>query len=321
MYVVDQNESFAKEGIFEWGKITNFVVGMAINTENNNVGSDDSLEVKGATYKDELSASYNLVVQVRSMSIGYAVLDPILNTYVAYGFMPLKGEDVHYARQEEYILKKEVFSREYRKVIVVVDSPKRTLVPKSYFDSQKMMDVLKFVGFGITTDEIVLSDEIELASAVVVYSLPKFLYFFLKSQFRQLEVRHALTTEVGAMLLKHTSGDMESKLRVNVGNRWMDVILVKNNKLHLVNRFKSPSANDFVYNIVNLISQTGLNEKEVKIEVGGAISSEEDQKMVLLRRFVSNIEMDAMPQYYTYDFSRPMEEYRYSTLFRIPTCE
>lgn len=307
--------------LYEWGIFTNFVIEMAMNTEYIRVGNESSLEVKGATYKEELSASYNLVVQVRSMSIGYAVLDPILNTYVAYGFMPLKGEDIHYAQQEEYILRNGVFSREYRKVIVVVDTPKKTLVPKSYFDAQKMTDVLKFVGFGITADEIVLSDEIELASAVVVYALPKFLYFFLKSQFRQLEVRHALTTEVGAMLLKHTSGDRESKLRVNVGNRWMDVILVKNNKLHLANRFKSPSANDFVYNIVNLISQTGLNEKDVKIEVGGAILSEEDQKMVLLRRFVSNIEMDAMPQYYTYDFPRPMEEYRYSTLFRIPTCE
>lgn len=307
--------------VIEWGIFTKFVPVMAKNTENSRIGDDGSLEVRGATYKSDLSASYNLVVQIRSMSIGYAVLDPILNTYVAYGYMPLKGEDIHYAQQEEYILKNDVFSLEYRKVIVVVDSPKKTLIPKSYFDTQKMGEVLKFVGFGINADEIIQNDEIELANTVVVYTLPKFLYFFLKSQFRQLEVRHSLTTEVGAMLLKHAAGDKESKLRVNVGNRWMDVILVKNNKLHLVNRFKTPSANDFVYNIVNLISQTRLNEKDVKIEVGGMISSEEDQKMVLLRRFVSNVELDSIPRYYTYDFIRPTEEYRYSTLFRIPTCE
>lgn len=98
--------------LYEWGIFTNFVIEMAMNTENIRVGNESSLEVKGATYKEELSASYNLVVQVRSMSIGYAVLDPILNTYVAYGFMPLKGEDIHYAQQEEYILRNGVFSRE-----------------------------------------------------------------------------------------------------------------------------------------------------------------------------------------------------------------
>ncbi|MDO4462174.1 MAG: DUF3822 family protein [Bacteroidia bacterium] len=278
-------------------------------------------DVKGRQYKKELSSSYHLVIQVRTMSVGYAVLDPMLNTYVAYGVLSMRNEDANYALQEEYILKQDILGLPYRQVTVVVDSPMRTVVPRPYFDSQRAQELLRFVGHDVHPEDVVLNDDVMLANSVVVYAMPKFLYFFLKSQFQNLTIRHALTSEIGAMLLKHNSGDLDAKLRVRVGRKYMDVILVKNNKLQLVNRFNIPSINDFVYNIVNVFTQTGIKEKEVRVEVGGAISSVEDPQIELLRRFVSHVYVDAIPQYYNYDFPHPEQEYRYSTIFRIPTCE
>lgn len=294
---------------------------MATKSRETEIPNFRSHEVKGKHYRPELSSTYHLVIQIRSMSAGYAVLDPIMNTYVAYGFMAMRNEDLNYALQEEYILRQEILTRDYRKVTVVVDSKKRTVLPRSFFDAQKIKDVLAFVGYYTTDDEVLLSDEVELSRSVVAYALPKFLYFFLKTQFKNLTVHHTLSSEIGAMLLKHTSTDMDSKLRIRVGKRYMDVVLVSNNKLQLVNRFNIPSVNDFVYNVVNLIGQAGLKEKDVKIEVGGAISSVEDEHLELLRRFASHVDVDRIPQYYNYDFPHPEQEYRYSTLFRIPTCE
>ncbi len=278
-------------------------------------------DVRGRQYQKDLSSSYHLVVQVRTMSVGYAVLDPMLNTFVAYGSLSLRNEDANYALQEEYILKQEILSLPYRQVTVVVDSPVRTVVPRPYFDSQRAIDLLRFVGCDVHSDDVVLNDDVMLANSVVVYAMPKFLYFFLKTQFKNLSIHHALTPEVGAMLLKHTSGELDAKLRVRVGRKYMDVILVKNNKLQLVNRFNIPSVNDFVYNIVNVFTQAGIKENEVRVEVGGAISSVEDPQIELLRRFVTDVQVDAIPQYYNYDFPHPEQEYRYSTIFRIPTCE
>lgn len=294
---------------------------MATNNTDRNIPNSRSHEVKGKNFRPELSGTYHLVIQLRTMSVGYAVLDPMLNTYVAYGFLSLRKEDVNFAQQEEYILKHEILSLDYRKVTTVVDSKKRTILPRSFFDSQKVKELLEFVGHEVKNDEVLLSDEVELSHSVVAYALPKFLYFFLKTQFKNLTVRHALTSEVGAMLLKHTAGDLEAKLRIRVGKRYMDVVLVNNNHLQLVNRFNIPSVNDFVYNVVNIINQTGLKEKDVRIEVGGAISSVEDPQLELLRRFASHVEVDSIPSYFKYDFPHPEQEYRYSTLFRIPTCE
>ena len=279
--------------------------------------------VVGDHFDRLLANSYNLTILIRVSGLSYAVLDPVSNTYVAYGDLSLDHPDIHYAAQEEYLLREDIFKFCFRKVNVTIDAPMRTVVPKDLRvpDEERNARLLSFAGYTIEKDSIVLYDDVDLASCSVVYSIPKFLYFFIKTQFQNAKITHLYTSELSALLLKRVEADLESKMTVSMSSNIMSVIVITNGVLKLVSSYGYRNVNDVVYNVVNVLKQLQLEEKNTLISFGGDIAGRRDELFDVMCKFASNISLDTWPSYFVYDFGKSCEDYNFAALFRVATCE
>lgn len=278
----------------------------------------NDISVVGSSYKQQLSTSYMLSIWISPDGLSFSVFDPVRNEYVRYGHFALSEPDTHYAKQEELMLTHDVFKFQYRQVVVSVATAEFTLVPRMLYDAHRADALLELTGHRPEKDSKMLSDELEMAGAVVVYALPSFLYFFLKVQFRNTKIMHSVTPLTAAILMKKDADSTKAVLSVDFRNGWMMMSAAEANVLKLCTACKCQDTNDYVYMVMNALEQTGLNGPDTKVVVSGDVMRN-DPRVTLLSKFAHKVSLAQLPPYFDYAFGVD-EPYRFVNLFNIPLC-
>ena len=271
------------------------------------------------SYKKHLSTSYYLSIQLSLDGLSFCVFDPVSNSFVAMGHYDIEDEDESFSKHEEVLLKSEIFREQFKKTTVSVESRSFSVVPKGLYDADKAADVLGFIGCKVTKEDKVLADEIDMAGAVVVYSISNFLYYFLRTQFANIQIVHAMTPVINTALLKHDNDKKRAIVHAVFGCDGVSVVVVEQNMFKLCNKFKYKAASDLVYIITYMLSQLGLNNDQTKIVVSGNMERNDDRSQ-LLKRFVHNVSFAKLPQYFAYDINVMQPEHKFVNLFNMSLC-
>lgn len=275
--------------------------------------------IVSSSYKKNLTSSYYLSIQLSLDGLSFCVFDPVNNSFVAMGNYDIECDDESFAKHEEILLTTDIFRDQFKKTVVSIDSRAFTIMPKSLYDPDKASDVLQFIGCKMSKDDHVLSDDIEMAGAVVAYSVPSFLFYFLRTQFSNVSIIHSSTPVINAALLKHDADKKKAVVHAVMDNDGVSVVVVEQNLLKLCNKFKYKAASDLVYIITYMLNQLGLNNEQTKIVVSGNISKN-DERMMLLKRFAHNVSFAKLPAYFAYDISVMQPEHKFVNLFNMSLC-
>lgn len=267
-----------------------------------------------------MSESYYMSIQLSLDGLSFCALDPVTNVFMALTDVSFGSVDLTFAKHEQYLLSNSLFGRRFRKVLVSIESPAFSMLPNSLFDEKQAADVLALTGIKVRSDDKVLRNNIELASATTLFSVPNFLYFFLRSQFQPLEIYHSTTPIVSSMLLKrqHEEAALHT-LNISLSEGSMTVVATKRNEILLCNRFYCKDSNDYVYMTLFVMNQLGMDIATTNIVVSGNVGRD-DSRIRTLMRFSRHVEFASTPSFFDYAFEVPDNAHKFNSLFLMPLC-
>ncbi len=266
-----------------------------------------------------LTESYYLSVQLCLDGLSFSIQDPVTNTYLLLTSVNFSVPDPNFAKHEEYMLTHKPFGYKYRKVIVSIDSPAFTLMPTSLFDEKRANEVLALLGINIHSDDRIIHNHIELASATCVFAIPNFLYYFLRTQFPGVVILHRTTPLVSSLLLKRSDDKKDEIVNLVFTDDSMIMVAAKRNELRLCNKYYCKSVADYVYITLFALSQIGFEHHQTSIVYSGDVA-ENNPICKELSRFVGNVTPAQSPSFFNYEFTLPHNIHKHHTLFLIPLC-
>lgn len=279
----------------------------------------DENSVVAARFDWRMTESYNMSIQLRLDGLSFSILDPVTNVYLYLSEVNLPSPDAHFARQEEYILKSQVLARRYRRVCICVESPAYTMMPSSLYDERRIGGVMALSGIRLKADDRVLRNDIELANSTTAFTLPNFLYFFLRTQFPNAEIFHETTPMVSSMLLKRQGDYSAASVSLSLAADSMTIVATRNNELQLCNTFYCREAPDYAYMLLYVMEQLQFDASTTTVRLSGCFDLS-DARVGFMRRFVPHLELASLPAFFDYAISTGEKSYRYNTLFLLPLC-
>lgn len=279
----------------------------------------DTSVIYSTDYQKQLSTSYYLSIQMSLDGLSFCIFDPVTNTFEALGSYHFDTQDETFSKHEEMLLTNDIFKDQYKQVFVSVETRNFTMLPKPLYDPQKAEEVLRFIGCNIKKDDKIMTDDIDMANAITIYTLPVFLEHFLLTQFSHVTIMHHTTPVVTTSLLKRENNGNNGVVKLEFTGDGVSIIATESNALKLCNKFKFKLPTDLVYIITYTAEQLKMNNIETKVIISGDIDQDgETAKMI--KRFAHNVSFSRKPDYFNYNIDVPQPEYKYTNLFNMSLC-
>ncbi|MBP5420640.1 MAG: DUF3822 family protein [Bacteroidales bacterium] len=277
------------------------------------------IRIIGSNYKEQLSTSYNLSIRLWSGGLSFSVYDSVTNKILVICSNTFSMPDEHYAHQEQIMMCDELLNKEYKRVIISIEGRPFTIMPQMLDDESRNKQLLDFAGIPTTDEDVILTDHLDEAGAKLLYPISRFLYYFLRSQYKNVEIRHAASPIAEWLLTKRIDNNRRGTICINITDQRLLLVAVDGNKLVLCNEFECNDTNDFVYMAMNAIEQIKFNSEGYYMDISGDITND-DERVRLLKRFGRNAELATFPSLIDYDFIIPSEQHRYINVIKTALC-
>jgi hypothetical protein len=277
------------------------------------------LELFDETLDINSTENYELSLQVSPDGFSFCLLDTIRNKFVLIrSFDPDDNKYFNADRINEIIGKDDFLIRRFKKVTVVMPSPKFTLVPAPLFDPGKKDE---YFTFNHTSDEgsMVISNKLSDPDAYLVFSVSKPVFDLLKSFHPGVLPYHQVKP-----LFNHIAHSRKSVngnyIHVHVEREFFNLIVFNHNILKFCNSFTYRNITDILYFTLNVFRNLGIKQEET-IHLSG-LTEQYDDLSSNLSLYIRTIKF-AEPAG-NFSFSYVFNEtalHRFLNLFSAANCE
>ncbi|NLA48285.1 MAG: DUF3822 family protein [Bacteroidales bacterium] len=265
------------------------------------------------------SLNYELTMQISPAGFAYCILDTIRNRYV---LLRLRDPDSNKAmtaeKTEETIISDSLLAASFKKINLILPSPKSTLVPSPLFDPGKEEEYfnLNLVKEG---NEIVLYNKIAEPDAFVIFSVPEWLTGLTGKYFPSAKPCHHATPLIDQAL--HLSKDEPGKLvQVHLERDYFNLLILEHGSLKFYNTFIYKNPNDIMYYLFNVCKTMGIKREE-NVWFSGLTSSH-DELFLQIQEYQKNIKFMFPSGNFSFSYVfNELELHRYLNLFSITGCE
>ncbi len=165
-------------------------------------------------------------------------------------------------------------------------SPYTTLVPDIIYNEDAGTTYLEN-SFRIPHQHYLLTDNLSSIKCQNVYLAPIETYNFFQNKFSNVQFHHALTTLLLACQ-EQAAQFQEPSVYVNVMGNQLRVSAFNRENLLLTNTYEFKTAKDFMYFVLLVFDQLGLNVEQTKLFLSGEIMKTSEIHN-LLYRYIRNI--------------------------------
>lgn len=159
-----------------------------------------------------------------------------------------------------------------------------TLLPSSFYDSEKARDLLEF-NIGKTPDESIITNDVE--DIKLVYSIPTEIKNTLDKLFPSHNLKH-----IGYSTVKLFFNHFQLKnadLFLNIHNGQTEIVIKKDKKPLLYNVYNTLSDEDILYYLLFSIEQFNLNPANIRVAVA-ANRETSSELFVAIKKYIKNVE-------------------------------
>jgi hypothetical protein len=218
------------------------------------------LELLDETLDINSTENYELSVQISPDCFAFCILDTLRNKYVLFRS---NDPDNKYFTPEsinEIITKDDFLTRKYKKVNVVMPSPKFTLVPAPLFDPGKKDEYFTF-NLNRDGNDIISSNRVTDPDAWSVFSVTKSFYEIPLHFWPSVYPFHH--TKPLLNLLSHKSKSIEGHyLHIHVEKEFFNIFVYSHGSLRLSNTFSYRNISDMLYYVLNIFKTMNISHDE-----------------------------------------------------------
>ena len=188
----------------------------------------------------------------------------------------------------------EVLQQSFSKTTLIHDNEMVTLVPSAIFEEEHLSDYLKYNTKIFKTDFITY-DVIKNDDIMIVYVPFVNINNYIFERFGSFEYKHSTTVALDR-ILQIQKNSPKSSMHINIADTYFDLVVSKLNTLQLYNRFEYQTKEDFIYYVLFVVEQLGLNPEELECVLMGTIEKEDELYSIAYKyiRHVSLLSTDKM---------------------------
>lgn len=216
-----------------------------------------------------VTTSYFLSIRSSSGGLSFSVLDPVTNTYLAYANIPFTDNSTDGIKTQEILLKEELLQMPYKKVFFLFESPYATLVPTALYDVTKHKEIFELNHSYKEEDVELVAQKIKMADAWNIFSIPRFMYHLVKTQFEQVSFYQQYSPFVETCMISRQNHPEEDIMHIDIHDKFFDLVVIGSRKLKLCNSYTYNNVNDFIYFVLFAFEQLKLSPDKTRVKVYG----------------------------------------------------
>ncbi len=281
------------------------------------------LEIFEDKLQNKSTENCNLSVLIGTDRLSYLVCDEAwqLLAFKSYRIPPassFQGNAFQYI--SELLQLDKLLQKKYAAVRLGVVNQYATLIPERLFDEKEQTAYLINL-LPIHENETLLNNKLEKPAARQLFKLPSDLYRLMQSYFPAGRILHAYTCLINGFLKLHEA-DAGNQVFANVRSDVLHIVVFNEGTLSFSNSFKFTDVKDFIYYVLMVYKQFGLNPNEQKLLLSGYIRRE-SEIYKLLYRYIRYVEFVPFPKEFLFgsNFISTVEEHTYFDLFQLALCE
>lgn len=277
------------------------------------------LELFDETLDINSTENYELSLQVSPDGFSFCLLDDIRRKYVLIrSFEPDENKYFNTEKLKELLSKDDFLTRKYKKVNVVMPSPKFTLVPAPLFDPAKKDEYFTFNHIAEENNTII-ANKLSDPDSFLVFSVSQPICELINNTFPGIHPYHHIKP-----LFNHISHVRKSihgnYIHVHVEKEFFNLIIFNNNILKFCNTFNYRNISDILYFVLNVFRSMDIKQEET-IHFSG-VTEKYDDLSSGFSIYVRNIKFAAPTGNFTFSYVfNDTELHRFLNLFTVVNCE
>ncbi|ETN96408.1 Protein of unknown function [Zhouia amylolytica] len=222
------------------------------------------------TYKE-------LSIQVSLSGLSFCILDTLHKTIESLAhksFEQISSPEELIDQLDPFIQEHKLSETAYDKITLIHNNELSSFVPKDLFNENHLANYLKY-NVKILATDFIAYDELKTASMVNVYVPFTNVNNFIFDSIGEFEFKHTASILVENLLHKAPK-TLDSVMFVNVHNGHFEIVISKNSKLILYNRYTYQTKEDFIYYILFTAEQLQLNPAHFTLYLLGDIQKDSE---------------------------------------------
>ncbi len=277
------------------------------------------LELFDETLDINSTENYELSVQAGPDGFSFSLFDTLRNKFVLIrSFEPDENKYFNAEKINEILGKDDFLCRRYKKVNLVLPSPKFTIIPASLFDPGKKDEYFTFNHL-MNDGNIIISNKLSDPDAFLVFAVTKEVYDLIYSYHPGILPCHHLKP-----LLSHISHSRKSVngnyIQIHVEREFFNLVIFDHNTMKFCNSFKYRNITDILYFVLNVFKNLGIKQEET-LYLSGQTEKYDDLSSNL-SIYIRNVRFSEPSGNFTFSYVfNDTALHRYINLFSIVNCE
>lgn len=274
------------------------------------------LEIVDESFEQKAFNQLCLCVQLSSYSFNFAIIDWANSKQLLLKeYLIDEQVDKHNTLSflEAAFVQNDFLNKTYKKISVSISNSLYTFVPSPLFDAKAAQKYLQLNCKISETDEVIFTP-MKNMNAICIFAFDKKLKSFFDYQFSEAKYLHQ-TMVLCDVVLNNLKNKEAPIVLINIKKNEFDVLIVKENKIELINTYAYSNADDLLYYLLYVMEQLSLNPDKQEVLISGEIlkNSSIYERLVKYIRTVNFITRNKSIEY-SYKFNELPEHFHYSLL-------
>jgi len=277
------------------------------------------LELFDETLDINSTETYELSVQMSPDGFSFTILDTIRNKYVLLRATdPDENKYLASDKISGIISKDDFLTKHYKKVNIVMPSPKFTLVPSPLFDPGKKEEYFSF-NLIRNENEVILSNKIPDPDAYVVFSVQKAIIEIAKQFWPAAQALHHTRPLLNQV--SHASKSVAGHyVHIHIEREFFNMFIFDKSNLTFSNTFNYRNISDILYYVLNVFRTMSISHDET-IHFSGQ-TERYDDLYSNFAIYIRNLKFTEPSGNFTWSYVfNDIELHRYINLFNATNCE
>jgi len=198
--------------------------------------------------------------------------------------------------------------------VLITDSMAVTLLPRQFSTKEKNRNILEKV-CSLKNSDQVLERHIKSRNAYLIFAVSEKIMELGKRFNREVKVLHTSECLISLSDQIKSSDHQRGFILAEVQANSLDILVIREDRIHLLNRYSLNDTSDFIYHTLNTMRQLALDNESIPVYLSGIIH-EGHNHYELLGKYIRNV---LITPYYLEHLSRE-EILRYMILSEGSKC-
>lgn len=232
------------------------------------------------------SEQYTLSIRLSADGFSFSIYNPLGESDFYFVSYPVNASYSMTANIKEMLAATEALNHPYKRINILVDTPRFTPVPFELFEDEQM-DALFYHNFPKNNNEIVLCNILGKSNVVILFAMDKHAHQLLVEHFPAARFFSTASPLTEHFVQKSQLGNSR-KLYAHIRERLLEVFCYDKGKLLLINSFPCKQTADRVYYLLYIWQQLGFNQEKDELQLTGKLDNK-DELLTELRKYLRQV--------------------------------